>query len=193
MAEKLPRRDLGLDDLKALAHPLRQRILYHLASTGTANSTSIARAFDESTGTTSYHLRQLERYGFVEEVPERATGRERWWRLVPLDIRGVTDEAAEIAETKYVGERLSRVRLERDREVVDRFLRDRHRFADWEDAVMFSSSIARMTKEELAEFTEQYVELLKRFWRTPEEAPQDARAIAVLFQAFPWPGESDRA
>ena len=57
---------------------------------------------------------------------------------------------------------------------------------------MFSSSIARLTKEELAEFTEQYVELLKRFWRTPEDAPRDAGAIVVLFQAFPWPGEADR-
>ena len=192
MSERLPRRDLDLAALKALAHPLRQRILYHLASAGPANSTSIAQAFSESTGTTSYHLRQLERFGFIEEVTERSKGRERWWRLVPLDIRGLDEHEAHSREADLVADRLDRIRLERDRGVVDRYLGDRHHFADWDDVAMFSSSIARLTKVELAKFTEQYVELLKRFWRTSEEAPPEARAIAVFFQAFPWPGETDR-
>ena len=126
-------------------------------------------------------------------MTDRSKGRERWWRLVPLDIRGLEEHEAQNRETDVVAERLDRVRLERDREVVDRYLRDRHHFADWDDVAMFSSSIARLTKEELAQFTEQYVQLLKRFWRTPEEAPPEASAIAVFFHAFPWPGETDRA
>lgn len=54
---------------------------------------------------------------------------------------------------------------------------------------MFSSSATRLTPEELAEFTERYVELIKSYWRPPEECPPDAEPVAVLFYAFPWPGE----
>ena len=52
--------------LKALAHPLRLRILRHLGISGPATSTTLATALGENTGTLSYHLRRLERGGFVE-------------------------------------------------------------------------------------------------------------------------------
>jgi DNA-binding transcriptional ArsR family regulator len=185
----LPRREITVEELKALAHPLRQRILYHLASVGRANATAIADVFGESTGSTSYHLRQLERYGFVEEDRGRRTGRERWWRLVPLDIRGLADGEPATPEVRETGERLSRMRLERDRELLDRYLANRHRLGDWEDAALFSSSIARLTRAELERFGEEYVELLKRYWRPDEELPEDAEPVSVLCYAFPWPGE----
>ena len=190
MAEKIPQRRLDLDELKALSHPLRQRILYHLASVGSANSTSIAKTFGESTGSTSYHLRQLERFGLIDEVQARAKGRERWWRLVPLDLRGKADGDSTPGASD-IADRLGRIGLERDRELVDRYLGNRHRFADWDDAAMFSSSITHLTKDELARFTEEYVELLKRYWREPDERPPDAKPVAAMLSAFPWPGEVD--
>ncbi|CAO0828107.1 hypothetical protein SMICM17S_04788 [Streptomyces microflavus] len=74
--------------LKALWHPLRLRILRHLSTAGPATSTTLAAALGENTGTLSYHLRMLERSGLIEDIPERSTGRERWWRGVRgLDIR----------------------------------------------------------------------------------------------------------
>lgn len=192
MADRIPRRELDLDELKALAHPLRQRILYHLASVGPANSTAIAKTFGESTGSTSYHLRQLERFGLIDEVQERGKGRERWWRLVPLDLRGKADVDGDAAPgAADAADRLGRIGLERDRELVDRYLGNRHRFADWDDAAMFSSSITHLTKDELARFTEEYVELLKRYWREPDERPPDAKPVAAMLSAFPWPGEVD--
>ena len=189
MEEKLPRRDVDADELKALAHPLRQRILYHLAFAGPATSTTIAAAFGESTGSASYHLRQLERFGFVEEVAERSAGRDRWWRLVPLDLRGIADDAVADDDTRAAGERLSRMRLERDRDLVDRYLANRHRFGEWEDKATFSSSAAHLPPEELADFVEEYVALLRRYWRAPEDRPDDAIPVAMLFYGFPWPGE----
>jgi len=190
VAEKIPQRRLDLDELKALSHPLRQRILYHLASVGPANSTSIAKTFGESTGSTSYHLRQLERFGLIDEVQARAKGRERWWRLVPLDLRGKADGDSTPGASD-IADRLGRIGLERDRELVDRYLGNRDRFADWDDAAMFSSSITHLTKDELARFTEEYVELLKRYWREPDERPPDAKPVAAMLSAFPWPGEVD--
>ncbi len=186
MSEALPRRDLtALNELKALAHPLRQRMLYHLAFVGSASSTSLARAFGESTGATSYHLRQLERFGFIEDDRERSRGRERWWRLVPLDLR---DLAQDLSGTPEAGQ-LGRIRFERDRGLVDRYLANRHRFPGMAQAAMFSSSATHLTDEELRHFTEEYVDLLKRWRRRTEERPPDANPVAVLFYAFPWPGE----
>src|ERR1700739_1254294 len=69
------------------ANPLRRRILSHLQQHREANSTSLARALGESTGTTSYHLRRLAEQGFVEEIPEKSGGRERWWRALPFHIQ----------------------------------------------------------------------------------------------------------
>jgi DNA-binding MarR family transcriptional regulator len=185
MTGRLPRRDIAsLDELKALAHPLRQRMLYHLAFSGSSTATSIARAFGENTGSTSYHLRQLERFGFIEQDPDRPAGRERWWRLVPLDLRSIEGQAADSAEARDLG----RFRLERDRNLVDRFLRNRHRLSSAE-AAMFSSSATHLTSDELARFTDEYVELLTKWWRPEGERPPDAEPVAVLFYAFPWPGE----
>jgi DNA-binding transcriptional ArsR family regulator len=189
MARGLRRRELGVDDLKALAHPLRQRILYQLAFAGPATSTSIAQAFGESRGAASYHLRQLERFGFIEELKERARGRERWWRLVPLDIRGLREGTKITGDTRARSTALGRMKVQRDRSLVDRYLANRHRFADWHDAAMFSSSAVHLTKKELVRFTEDYVRLLKRYIRPVARRPADAQPIAALFYAFRWPGE----
>ena len=190
MVRVLPRREISTDELKALAHPIRQRILYQLAFAGPATSTSIGAALGHSSGSASYHLRQLERFGFIDELKGRGRGRERWWRLVPLDLRGLRSGTRMTREVRVTGAALDRMRLERDRHLVDRFLANRHRFVDWgTDRAMFSSSAARLTKAEFARFTEAYVRLLKRYWRPDAKMPPGAQPIAVLFYAFPWPGE----
>lgn len=66
--------------LKALAHPVRMRILGLLRTLGPATATLIAQRLGLNSGATSYHLRQLAEHGFVEEAPDLGTKRERWWR-----------------------------------------------------------------------------------------------------------------
>ena len=76
------RRDVVLDprNLRGLAHPLRVRLLGLLRELGPSTATQLAVRTGQSSGATSYHLRQLAAYGFVEEDRPRAGGRERWWR-----------------------------------------------------------------------------------------------------------------
>src|SRR4051812_2067414 len=76
-----------LDTIKALAHPRRQRLLQQLGLHGPMTSAGLARVLALNTGATSYHLRELAKIGFVEEVPELAHGRERWWRAPKRDLR----------------------------------------------------------------------------------------------------------
>ena len=66
-------------EVRALAHPLRLRMLEALREEP-ATASILARRLNESTGATSYHLRELARHGFIEEEPDRGTARERWWR-----------------------------------------------------------------------------------------------------------------
>ena len=66
--------------LRALAHPLRNRLLGRLRLNGPSTASLLGREVGESSGSTSYHLRQLAAYGFVEEVEGQGSARERWWR-----------------------------------------------------------------------------------------------------------------
>lgn len=61
--------------LRALAHPLRNRLLGLLRLEGPSTATLLGARVGESSGWTSYHLRQLATYGFVEEVQGRGAGR----------------------------------------------------------------------------------------------------------------------
>lgn len=66
--------------LRGLAHPLRMRLLSALRRNGPATASQLAAVLGESSGATSYHLRQLATHGFVREEPGRGTARERWWK-----------------------------------------------------------------------------------------------------------------
>jgi DNA-binding transcriptional ArsR family regulator len=80
----MPRRVRSItepQDLRALAHPLRLRLLGALRLDGPATASDLARRLGVSSGLTSYHLRALAERGFVEDDPEQGGGgRERWWR-----------------------------------------------------------------------------------------------------------------
>ncbi|WP_406727626.1 helix-turn-helix domain-containing protein [Streptomyces sp. GD-15H] len=73
---------LDARSLRGLAHPLRMRLLNALRRGGPATASQLAAKLGESSGATSYHLRQLAAHGFVEDAPERGKGRERWWQAV---------------------------------------------------------------------------------------------------------------
>ncbi|MFF3559105.1 helix-turn-helix domain-containing protein [Streptomyces sp. NPDC002574] len=73
--------------LRGLAHPLRIRLLAALREHGPATASGLAARLGESSGATSYHLRQLAAHGFVEDDPERGTARERWWRAAHRGTR----------------------------------------------------------------------------------------------------------
>jgi DNA-binding transcriptional ArsR family regulator len=98
--------------LRALAHPLRNRLLGLLRLHGPATASQLGRAVGESSGATSYHLRQLEAHGFVEEVEGQGTARERWWRA---RHRMTSWEAAEVVAQEggsAVQDEMSRLQLQ---------------------------------------------------------------------------------
>lgn len=72
---------LDARSLRGLAHPVRLQVLGRLREGGPSTATALAAELGQSSGVTSYHLRQLAAYGFVvEDDAPRTNRRERWWR-----------------------------------------------------------------------------------------------------------------
>jgi DNA-binding transcriptional ArsR family regulator len=71
---------LTTENLRALAHPLRVEVLGLLRIHGPATASTLAEQLGLTSGALSYHLRQLERFGFIVEDPTRGNKRDRWWR-----------------------------------------------------------------------------------------------------------------
>ncbi|TDD88645.1 ArsR family transcriptional regulator, partial [Actinomadura darangshiensis] len=164
-----------LDDpgrIKALSHPLRRRILHRLRVDGPATSTTIGEALGAKTGTTSYHLRQLEKYRFIEEIPERSAGRERWWRVAegPRDVRTPAPQAL-APEDRPVLTELLRIRHAEDMDLLRRLPGEYERDRAW---ALLSRGFAHMTEEGLAEFFEAYIRLLHEHAHRREDAPPGA-------------------
>ncbi len=102
--------------VKAFAHPLRVRLYYLLDADGPATASGLAGRVGESSGSTSYHLRQLARHGVIVEVEGRGTAKERWWQTNPagFTVRGdhlrrdpATAAAADLLLGEFVRQRLA--------------------------------------------------------------------------------------
>ena len=81
--------------LRALTHPTRLALIEALGLHGPLTATEAAEHVGESPSSCSFHLRQLARYGFVEEAGG-GTGRRRPWRMTTLGLSwgNVHDDAA---------------------------------------------------------------------------------------------------
>ncbi|MEU5897230.1 helix-turn-helix domain-containing protein [Streptomyces venezuelae] len=171
--------------LKALAQPRRQQMLQHLTVQGPATSATLARALGLNTGATSYHLRELARYGFVEETRGSGHGRERWWRAVPGDRR-FPPRSRQSPETRLVMDELSRLSYAADLELFAQLQREPGS-DEWADALPHSRGTIRLTLPELHEFFEEYIALLNRYKRSDAATPDGARPVLTRFLAFPAP------
>ncbi|MEN8652284.1 helix-turn-helix domain-containing protein [Streptomyces sp. 21So2-11] len=182
--------------LKALAQPRRQQILQQLSLHGPATSAILARALGLNTGATSYHLRELARYGFAEEAEPEAMGRggahrERWWRAVPGDRR-FPRRTQQSPEMRLVMDELNHHAYATD---LDLFEQAQHGSADedlgeWADAFPYSRSFIRLTLPELREFFEEYIALLDRYKRPDAATPPEARTVLTRLLAFPAPEDA---
>lgn len=192
--------ELGdLATLKALAQPRRQRMLEHLTLHGPATSATLARALGLNTGSTSYHLRELARYGFVEETDgeprpdggaEPSAHRERWWRAVPGDRR-FPPRSRQSPEMRQVMDELNHHAYAADVDLFERLQRGTVDGDPWGDAFPYSRAAVRLTLPELREFFEEYIALLNRYKRPESETPPGARTVHTRFFAHPAAERSD--
>ena len=177
-----PRRVVGdAKRWKALSHPLRQDMLRHIAEHGPATSTTLAEALGENTGTTSYHLRVLADAGVIEEVPERASGRERWWRTGPVDHRE-PDYDSLSPEDRAALDEWRAGQIPGELALVHRFIRDVRSHGKWAKA---SRANGYFTVDGLEALHDDYVALLQKYGFTAENAPPGARPMQLRMFYIP--------
>ena len=167
--------------VRALTHPLRLRLLDLLRFDGPSTATELGRRVGESSGSTSYHLRQLARYGFIEDAPARG-GRERVWRYRQrrVMLQGGSGGGRELLAELLRGEAYE----------FDRFLAQRDLPPEWDAGSFLATRALRLTSAELAELRDGMSELLGRFRRAEaDDPPADARPVRVLAFGYPLPLE----
>jgi DNA-binding transcriptional ArsR family regulator len=171
--------------VRAVAHPMRFRIVSLLRREGPATASRLARVLGESSGATSYHLRQLARYGIVVEVAIHGNKRKRWWKLQSRIIKvqtGTGSRAQSLAAAQY------RLRiLEQDAEVTAQYLEDEMTLSvPWREASLVRNRILLVTPKELVRLHDSLDELLKPFWPENRSAPPPAaKRVYVAIRTLP--------
>lgn len=177
--------------LRALAHPLRLSLLEELLKAGPATATELAERLGESPANCSWHLRQLARYGYIEEA-EGGAGRQRPWRLAAKS-QVVPSKSTEGHEFDRARDALLEVLLERSlRDFRGWWLRDRHgEPPQWQDASFVIASWDFLTAEELAAFKRELDDVYARHVLAhrerldPERRGSGARPVRFVAWAFP--------
>jgi DNA-binding transcriptional ArsR family regulator len=172
---------------RALGHPVRLALLETLVIEGPLTATEAAERIGESPTTCSFHLRQLARYGFVEEAGG-GKGRARPWRLSTLGIQSANvhdDAETEIAATALAGLMRER-KLERYRTWLD----TRGSYPkEWRMAANEGDYLFWLTPEELAELNRELAETLipRARERLTEPGARPAGAVPVELLLFTYP------
>jgi Helix-turn-helix domain len=157
----------------ALAHPIRAALLDLVRERGTLTSTQAAASLGHSSGLCSFHLRQLARYGYVEEA-EHGRGRTRPWRLastpqppVPAPAPGEDGE-------------FSRLARDLEDEGYQRWLARKSDVAPpWQRDAAFSM-VLRLTPAELTEVAAEIRAVLER-----HAAAGPGRPVGAVVRLFP--------
>jgi DNA-binding transcriptional ArsR family regulator len=167
--------------LKAMAHPLRLRLIGVLRKDGPATASELGRRFGESSGMTSYHLRQLEKYGFVEE--DRQEGRKRFWRALDEGTEWSidTDDTAFVEASSALGGELV---SEYSRWLRRWFAETPEWDRDWRAAAEGMDQWFELTPDELRSLSDEVRSVLDRYGDRRTRRDGTERAI-VLFHAFP--------
>lgn len=175
--------------LRAYAHPLRLRIIRYLADHGSATATELSRHLGESTGQTSYHLRQLARHGLVEDDPERNRGRERWWRPTSFsaDVRGLAEDPATRPAARALMDAVVQGRAEAMQAWVAASLAAP---PAWVDASLHTESTFTASREELAELTRDLSAVVGSWVqrlgdRSRTDLTEGTERVRVYVDAFP--------
>jgi DNA-binding transcriptional ArsR family regulator len=188
-----------LDDartLRALAHPVRIALVEALSIGGPMTATEVGEQIGETPTTCSFHLRQLAKYGFVEEAGG-GKGRSRPWRMTSIGhtIASTHDDP----QTAIAASTL--VRLIRERQ-LDRYRAWRETQSTypraWRDAAGDSEFVFYLTAQELDDLNRELLALLRpralERLTDPSQRPPGSVPVEMLIFSYPMelpPAEGD--
>ncbi len=170
--------------LRALAHPLRMSLLAALRSDGPSTASRLADRLGESSGATSYHLRQLAGFGFVEEMPDEGTARERWWRALHRSTRWNSEEFLDEPGGREVVDELTDRIVAHQRRMLAAFAAEQDRVDDeWRAAASLNDWALHLSPARARELIGELNGVVERWRDENEEAGQPL--VHVLLDLFP--------
>jgi DNA-binding transcriptional ArsR family regulator len=167
--------------LRVLSHPLRMRLLGLLRLEGPSTATRLGGRLGESSGTTSYHLRQLADHGFVADSDGLGTGRERWWHAVHRTTEWHTEDFGGDEGQEVLDELERRLVAQRGR-LLTAYLEQRDSLGPaWNGASSLNDWALRLTPEQARELSAEIGAVVARWAdRHPAAQPADGSRLVSL-------------
>jgi hypothetical protein len=176
----------GAKALRAYAHPVRMKLILALRTRGPLTATQAGRLLGESSGTCSFHLRQLARYGLVEEAGG-GTGREKPWRATTTST--AWDDVPKDPESAAAAGLLAEVLGEWYFAQLMQYLEARPgESEEWQRAAFIGDRFLWLTVDELAELGPEVLAVANKYFERsvrPELRPPGARLVSLMNFGFP--------
>ncbi len=173
-------------NVRGLAHPLRVSLLRLLREYGPATATGLAERLGESSGTTSYHLRQLAHYGFIVEAEGMGTRRQRWWQaaheMTSFDLSGDVSDEEQVLGLEY----LRSVASYNCAAIVDWLDGLAEQPAEWREASTISDWLLRLTPTQASDLMTELAATIERYRNEESDTLGDEQSsVIVQFQVLP--------
>jgi hypothetical protein len=158
-------RDTAISDpraLRAIAHPVRFRILDEFAARGGLRAADVARILDIPANQASFHLRQLAKYGLLTEAPEEARdARDRVWRLEHASLSVNTDDLNGTAAGRVAADLFKRKWADRVHGVLEELMQvdeesAEHVYRGGTTSLLLTDDEARALFDEMSELLDRH-------------------------------------
>ncbi len=172
--------------VRALAHPLRTRLLGALRTKGPATATGLAELLGTNTGATSYHLRQLAEVGLVVEEPDRGTGRQRWWRAAHDVTNWENTDFDDDPDARAAVEWIQAEQVRQFVEHAERWFAARDQWPPaWRDAFGMSDIFMTIPVTRLGELRTEVWQVLERYRAEAGPAEPGAEQVQIFLATLP--------
>ena len=185
MISQQPKQIADPQALRALAHPIRLKLLELLTVQGPATGRTLANLTGESTASVSYHVGQLVKWGLVEPAVDLRSGRERPWRATS---RGITWTATGDGSPEFAAasRALREQFITRAVAALDRFQRHEDEFeVTWREAAWLGQDLGYLDPAELTEATERIKAVIAEYTDPARPRSEGARQVAFFGYAVP--------
>ncbi|ALQ30012.1 ArsR/SmtB family transcription factor [Glutamicibacter soli] len=175
--------------IRALAHDARLIVLDELfASQTTRTATELASLCDLTPSAMSYHLRALEKYGYVIRAASEGDARERRWRAAGERLELNTQIDSANAKTAYLNVQLNAFRTRLNDEVQRREAEAKAGIAPSPDRPpMLTSGLVFLSEEKQLQFNRRLLDLVYEYeaMATAEERSIDSQRMFYLISLLP--------
>ncbi len=171
--------------LRAVAHPLRRRLLDLLRVDGAAMPSMLARSTGQAVANISHHLKVLAAAGLVEEAPDLARNRkEHWWRMPDRSIRWAVADFTGDTGAEEAADAAASIGLQRQVELTTAWLGSPEAKEEpWTTSAFSTDGFLRLSPAELADLGREIQEVIDRYTNRPPSP--DRAPVFVIGRGFP--------